>query len=294
MLNVRVGLVQSPGSPGGTFNVLVEFREHYFQFSMVKIPCDHMHCFRVFILLPTERIVEVAKGRASVSIRWYVHSSYQDNGKLTGKLELHLIHLVCEGSDVGEENAGQRRSVWSLPQLDEDPSPTSTLLLPLPAPPLPPARRDECPRGVGYFASRLNSSANTDLFALPPLDSRSDSLGCALVHWPAAYLVAHLVPAAGFLSDALLLTCLSALPCSSPDIIQYQTSNRPRQQHTTSQIIVSHPPPRFLSPATPRDQTIFKTSSIPQQSSGRQYKPHSLLSTFHGGPCWTYLETLLV
>ncbi|MEQ2189910.1 hypothetical protein GOODEAATRI_030186, partial [Goodea atripinnis] len=49
MLNVRVGLVQSPGSPGGTFNVLVEFWEHYFQFSMVKIPCDHMHCFRVFI-----------------------------------------------------------------------------------------------------------------------------------------------------------------------------------------------------------------------------------------------------
>ncbi|MEQ2196872.1 hypothetical protein XENOCAPTIV_016267, partial [Xenoophorus captivus] len=87
MLYVRVGLVQSPGSPGGTFNVLVEFREHYFQFSMVKIPCDHMHCFQVFILLfATERVVEVAKGRASVSIRWYVYSSYQDNGKLTGKV----------------------------------------------------------------------------------------------------------------------------------------------------------------------------------------------------------------
>ncbi|MEQ2191415.1 hypothetical protein XENOCAPTIV_028175 [Xenoophorus captivus] len=74
MLNVRIGLVQSPGSPGGTFNVQVEFREHYFQFSMV------------FILLPTEHVVEVAKGRASVSIWWYVHSSYQDNGKLTGKV----------------------------------------------------------------------------------------------------------------------------------------------------------------------------------------------------------------
>ncbi|MEQ2214427.1 hypothetical protein XENOCAPTIV_006426 [Xenoophorus captivus] len=74
MLNVRVGLVQSPGS------VLVELWEHHFQFSMVKIPCNYMHCFRVFILLPTERVVVVAKGRASVSIRWYVHSSYQDNG----------------------------------------------------------------------------------------------------------------------------------------------------------------------------------------------------------------------
>ncbi|MEQ2159590.1 hypothetical protein GOODEAATRI_024592 [Goodea atripinnis] len=46
---------------------------------MVKIPRD-------YILLPTERVVEVAKGRASVSIRWYVHSSYRDNGKLTGKV----------------------------------------------------------------------------------------------------------------------------------------------------------------------------------------------------------------
>ncbi|MEQ2207830.1 hypothetical protein XENOCAPTIV_019353 [Xenoophorus captivus] len=86
MLSVRVGLVQSPGSPGGTFNVLVEFREHYFQFNMVKIPRDYMPCFPVFILLPTERVVEVAKGRASVGIRWYVHSSYRDNGKLTGKV----------------------------------------------------------------------------------------------------------------------------------------------------------------------------------------------------------------
>ncbi|MEQ2213466.1 hypothetical protein XENOCAPTIV_015453 [Xenoophorus captivus] len=142
MLNVRVGLVQSPGSPGGTFNVLVEFREHYFQFSMIKIPCDHMHCFRVFILLPTEYVVDVAKGRASVSIQWYVHSSYQDNGKLTGKLELHLVHLVCEESSVGEENAGQRRLVWSLPQLDEDPSPASTFCFLSLRPP-----SSSCPQG---------------------------------------------------------------------------------------------------------------------------------------------------
>ncbi|MEQ2185650.1 hypothetical protein GOODEAATRI_020484 [Goodea atripinnis] len=245
---------------------------------MVKIPCDHMHCFRVFMLLPTEHLVDVAKGRASVSIRWYVHSSYQDNGKLTGKVnwpasdrdELQVsgavpigggrvcappvVHVNTQSSSPGLTGVAapvvpvwsfissilfardltlERKTLGSDGQFGRFRSWTTTparhprfcflslrrLLLLLTG--MSAHGESGVRANSGDFASRLNSSANTDLFALPPLDSRSDSLGCALVHWPAAYLVALLVPAAGFLLDVLLLTCLSALPRSSPDISQY-------------------------------------------------------------------------
>ena len=86
MLYIGVGFIQSVSSSGGTFNVLVEFRKHYFQVSMIKVPRDHMHCFWVFVLQPAKSIVQVAKSYASVSIRRYVHSSHHDNGKLTRKV----------------------------------------------------------------------------------------------------------------------------------------------------------------------------------------------------------------
>ena len=45
MLDVGVAFIQGLSSSGGTFNVLVEFREHYFQVGMVKVPRNHVHCF---------------------------------------------------------------------------------------------------------------------------------------------------------------------------------------------------------------------------------------------------------
>lgn len=49
-----------------TFNVLVEFREQYFEITV--IPRDRMPCLWVVILLLGENIVQMAKSRASVSI----------------------------------------------------------------------------------------------------------------------------------------------------------------------------------------------------------------------------------
>lgn len=52
MLDVGVSFIQRLSFPGGTVNVLVEFRErkHYFQISMVKIPRDQMHSLWVVVL----------------------------------------------------------------------------------------------------------------------------------------------------------------------------------------------------------------------------------------------------
>lgn len=55
--DVRINLVQCICSPGGTLNVLVEFREHCLQISMVKVPCDYVNSLRIPALLVTNSVM---------------------------------------------------------------------------------------------------------------------------------------------------------------------------------------------------------------------------------------------
>ena len=56
------------------------------------------------------------------------------------QLKLQLVHLVCKGSGIWEENAGQLQFVWPSPQLCMDASPAAPLLFPLLTLPPSPAR----------------------------------------------------------------------------------------------------------------------------------------------------------
>lgn len=53
VLDVGEGFVLRLSSSSGTFVVLMEFRENYFQINLVKITCNHMHCLWVVVMLPT-------------------------------------------------------------------------------------------------------------------------------------------------------------------------------------------------------------------------------------------------